>query len=392
MTEHHDIVVVGAGMAGLILARILTMHDVDVAVYEAEPSADARAQGGLLDMHEESGQAALHAAGLYDQFLAAHHAGGQGWRILDKHAVVGFEDDEGAEEGNRPEIHRKDLRRILLESLPEGVVRWGAKVARFEDSTSDRPHVTLEDGLEVTAGLLAGADGAYSRCRRLFSDATPQYLGVTLFETNIYDAANTNPRSAALAGHGSFFALDDEKAVLAQCDTYGDLRFNFGLKVAESWATDAVDFSDVEAVRTMLRAHFADWDSEFQHVIDSIEPPFIPRPLQTLPIGLTWQPRPGITLLGDAAHLMSPFAGEGANLAMQDGLELARAILDHPDAVNDAIAVYEQAMYPRSAEKAQESADNLEFCFAPDGRIKLVEYRDSQRSANAVATGAGVAH
>ena len=388
MTEHHDIVVVGAGMAGLMLARILSMHGADVAVYEAELSADARGQGGLLDLHQESGQAALRAAGLYDQFLAAHNAGGQELRILDKHAVVCFEGEDN-ETVNRPEINRKDLRRILLTSLPAGVVRWGTKVTRFDRAESGQPRVTLEDGREVSAGLLAGADGANSRCRRLFCDAMPQYLGVTLLEANIRDAASTSPVSAALAGHGSLFALDDEKGVLAQCDTYGDLRFNFGLKVPESWATDAADFSDMDGVRALLHECFAGWHPDFHQVIADIEPPFIPRPLQTLPIGLTWQPVPGMTLLGDAAHLMSPFAGEGANIAMQDGLELARAILDHPGSADDAIAAYEQGMYPRSAEKARESAGNLEFCFAPGGRSMLVGHMSAMRSVDSAAAGSG---
>jgi len=384
MTEHHDIVVVGAGMAGLTLARVLSVHGIDVAIYEAEPSADARTQGGMLDLHEESGLAALHDAGLYDQFVAAHHVGGQELRVLDKHAVVRLEEEDDGQSKNRPEINRKDLRRIFLDSLPAGMIRWGGKVVQVQRPRIGRPRATFEDGHEVTADLLIGADGANSRCRPLLCDATPQYLGVTLLEAHIYDPANTSPHSAALVGHGSLFALNDEKGVLGHCDTYGDLHLNFGLKVDESWADRAIDFSDSDAVRALLHETFADWHPDFHAMITDLEPPFIPRPLRTLPIGLTWEPVPGVTLLGDAAHLMSPFAGEGANVAMQDGLELARAILDHSGSPDEAIAVYEQAMYPRSAEKAQESASNLEFCFAPDALASLVEHMNSRSAEKEV--------
>ena len=139
------VTIVGAGLGGLILARVLRVHGIPATIYEAEPSAAARTQGGQLDLHEDNGQVALEAAGLTGEFRAIIHAGGEAMRVLDQHGTVLLDEpDDGT--GKRPEVLRGDLRRILLGSLAADTVRWGKKVTGAAALGGGRHELAFADG------------------------------------------------------------------------------------------------------------------------------------------------------------------------------------------------------------------------------------------------------
>lgn len=369
MTPHYSIAIIGAGLGGLTLARVLHVHGVEATVYDLDASATARPQGGMLDMHEASGQAALRAAGLLEAFGALIHIGGDGMCILDKHATVRME-DEG--QGDRPEVSRRDLRDLLLRSLPENTVVWGSKVIGARALGNGRHEVTLGDGATFTTDLLIGADGAWSKVRPLVSDATPSYSGISFIESRLLDAHRRHPETAAAVSLGLTFALSDEKGFIVHGEPDGQLEAYIALKTPADWAR-SIDFTETDTAKATLLQHFTDWDERLQTFIIEADGTLIPRPIYALPVGHRWSRVPGVTLLGDAAHLMSPFAGEGANLAMQDGAELALAIVAYPHDTETALAVYERALFSRSEEAAAESAANLETSFRPDAPQGLLD-------------------
>ncbi|MFE4692784.1 FAD-dependent oxidoreductase [Streptomyces sp. NPDC056749] len=377
-TQHRPVTVVGAGLGGLVLARVLHRHGIEATVLDLETGRDARTQGGMLDIHEETGQAALRAAGLYDGFRARVHPGGEALRVLDKQARVLLEQkDDG--DGGRPEIDRGDLRDLLLDSLPEDTVRWGAKVMGAEPLGGGRHRVTLADGTTFTTGLLVGADGAWSRIRPLLSEARPAYTGISFVELDLLDADARHPECAELIGGGMFFALGEHKGFLAHRETDGSLHVYTALRADENWLS-TIDFTDTEGSRAALLEEFASWAPALRGLITGADGPLTPRLIHALPVSHRWQRVPGVTLLGDAAHLMSPFAGEGANLAMIDGAELGQAVAAHPGDTEAALSAYEAALFPRSERTALETAEGQETLFHDRAPQTLVDMFSSSEA------------
>ncbi|MEU6125169.1 NAD(P)/FAD-dependent oxidoreductase [Streptomyces sp. NPDC047123] len=364
------VTIIGAGLGGLTLARVLHVHGIPATVYEAEASADARTQGGQLDIHEHNGQPALAAAGLTDAFRALIHEGGEALRVLDRHgAVLHDEPDDGT--GGRPEVLRGDLRRILLDSLPTGTVRWGHKVSGVRPLGAGRHEVAFADGTTVTTDLLVGADGAWSKVRPLLSAARPAYVGTSYVETYLFDGDTRHPDAAQAVGAGSLLALVPGKGIQAHRETGGTLHTYVALARPQEWFA-ALDFTDADAVTARVAAEFDGWAPELTALITDGETVPVLRPLHTLPADHRWERVPGVTLLGDAAHLMIP-SGEGANLAMYDGAELGKALAAHPGDAETALAEYERALFPRSAAEAVEAARLHERMFGAGAPHSLVD-------------------
>jgi 2-polyprenyl-6-methoxyphenol hydroxylase-like FAD-dependent oxidoreductase len=359
------VVIIGGGPGGLTLARILQRRGMPVTLYEHDASKHARDQGGTLDLHPESGQSALQIAGLTDEFEAIARYEGQDFRLLDKHGTI-FLDEIAGPESQRPEVDRGALRELLLNSLHPDTIVWDHTLHHVTALDDGRYELAFTNGHTDTADLLIGADGAWSRVRPLLSDATPGYTGVSFVEIGLSNVEQRHPDLARLVGRGSLFALSDQKGLIAQRNAYDSIRVYIALRVPASWVTDSgIPFDHPQKARAALLGYFTDWTDELTNLIRHCDDRFTPRPLLMLPIHHRWHHRPGITLLGDAAHLMSPFAGEGANQAMLDATELALVLTSSSD-FNTAIATYETTMFQRASRAAEESARNLDESFADD--------------------------
>lgn len=370
----HRIAVVGGGPAGLTFARVLHRHGHSVTVLERDPGPDARPPGGTLDLREGLGQRALDKAGLLAEFRALSRPEGQAMRILDADGTVLRDWPHRPDDRASPEIDRGQLRDLLLGPLDIG---WGRGVTRVVPGTRDGALVHFADGRQEAFDLVVGADGAWSRTRPAVSSVMPHYTGVTAVETSLDDVDTRHPGLARLVGDGSVAVYGVNRALVAQRNSGGHVKVYAQFRAPLDWHKD-LDLADVGAVRSSLLALFDGWAAP---VLDLLchGTAFVHRPLHVLPVSHTWQHVPGVTLLGDAAHLMPPL-GAGANLAMLEGAELAESVATGFGDLDETVRAFEEQMWARAGRWAKMTAAGLERLVSPDPAAALALFDRVQPS------------
>ena len=375
LLQNKKVAIIGGGPGGLTTARLLQLKGANVQVYERDVNKEARIQGATLDLHEDSGLEALRQAGLIDAFYTHYRPDAGKLRLTDKQAVIKL-DDHAAETGyteDRPEIDRGPLRKILMDSLEPGTIVWDSQFVSM-DKQADGWLLHFKNGTSTYADVVIAADGANSKIRSYVTGIQPVYSGVTVVEGNLYNAAKHAPILNELVKGGKVFAFGDEQSLILSAKGDGSLSFYTGCKVKENWTQDSgIDFTSREAVRNWFMEAFNTWDPVWLELFNSEEAYFIPRPQYHYPLDQTWPAQPNLTLLGDAAHRMPPYAGEGVNMAMQDAFELAACITNNEyPKLQAAIAAYEKQMRQRAAEITGETLENTEMLHSANALEKMV--------------------
>ncbi len=353
--KHPRIAIIGAGPGGLTLARILHLAGMATTVFEREAGPLVRPQGGTLDLHEGSGLLALERARLLEPFQQIARYDDQGSRLLDKAGHVLFESSDTSS-GNRPEVDRTALRGMLLDALPAGCVHWGSELVEVAVAGQGTWKLVLADGAAGPFDLVVGADGAWSRVRPLLSAYQPQYSGLTFIEFGIDDVDSRHPALSRLVGRGKLQVCGGGKEVIAQRNGNAHVRGYAIFRVPADWAHKRFDFASPGAVRDALLVEFADHAPAITDLLRASNDHFVARHIHALPVGHRWEHRHGLTLLGDAAHLMSPFGGEGVNAAMLDAADLAMRLIEQVGWAR-AVKDYEQQMFERVVQAAAGSAE-----------------------------------
>ncbi len=381
LIQNKQIAIVGGGPGGLTLARLLQLKGATVKVYERDINKDARVQGTTLDLHEGSGLEALRQAQLMDEFKKNYRPGADKMIIVNENAETFFSDHERKPEEDfgsehfRPEIDRGPLRKILLDSLLPDTVVWDSQFVSMQKQ-NDGWLLQFKNGTSAYADIVIGADGANSKIRPYITSIKPFYSGISgvLSVEGVHDPETTVPNIYKLLKGGKIMAFGGGRFFCVASKGDGSLAFYVSYKVDES-RLKTIDFVDKAQVLAWFKKDFAEWGSMWQELFENAETAFILIPIYCMPLDQTWQALPNLTMLGDAAHLMPPFAGEGVNMAMLDALELSDCLCNENfNDIQTAIASYENQMRKRAAKAAQESLENGDKMHSSDALEKMLAF------------------
>nr|WP_294784545.1 NAD(P)/FAD-dependent oxidoreductase [uncultured Flavobacterium sp.] len=390
LLQNKKVAIIGGGMGGLTLARLLQMQNVHVKVYERDQNSEVRVQGSPLDLHEDSGLKAITEAGLLNEFYANVRTNASKARIVDKDFQLHFDEHNDQkttlkETSNsnknslqdiskpRPEIDRSALRAILLNSLLPETIVWDSQFLSMEKE-NEGWKLHFKSGSQTYADLVIATDGANSKVRPYLSAEKPIYSGITMLEGTIYNAKQNAPHLFEFSKGGKVLAFGNEQTIMYGTKGDGSLMFYLSSKIPEKWISESdLDFKNNQEIFGWFKEVYKEWSPKWHELLLSDELYFIPRPQYYFPLNQSWETQDNLTMIGDAAHRMPPFTGKGANLAMLDALELSEFLTnDKFKEIKLAISDFEKRMLNRAAKATEETLKNGELLHSKDALEKLV--------------------
>lgn len=358
LLKDKKVAIIGAGPVGLTMAKLLQQNGANVTVYERDLNAQVRISGGTLDLHKGSGQEALKQAGLLQDYF--DRAVPMGRTVADPQGNVLFSKTTTEEERyDNPEINRNDLRLLLLNSVKNDTVVWDSKFTNLKVD-SGKWFLEFENGTNTIADFVIGANGGMSKARKLITPATIEYTGTLMIQGEVLCPETSCEKFNKLC-NGSILMTSGKEGLLVANPKNGKvLSYNVIFKSPEEFLRKEETFESTDGIRKYLINRFFEWDECYKELLEATSS-FVLWPTRKISLNLQWKkerPLP-ITLIGDAAHIMPPFAGQGANIGLLDALILSNNLTNGEfETIEEAISDYEQKMFVYATQAQLETATN----------------------------------